>query len=39
MYGITPSAKIDAFEKAQKERKIETGMIFHSDFRKSIYIK
>ena len=32
-YGINITAQlvIDAFEKAQKERKIETGMIFHSD--------
>ena len=32
-YGINMTAQlvIDAFEKAQKERKIETGMIFHSD--------
>ena len=32
-YGINITAQlvIDAFEKAQKERKIENGMIFHSD--------
>ena len=32
-YGINMTAQlvIDAFEKAQKERKIENGMIFHSD--------
>ncbi len=32
-YGINMTAQlvIDAFEKAQEERKVENGMIFHSD--------